>query len=391
LIRKSDIFKHGFGLNVKWPRVVPPLKSLHEQTFTPDIPAELKYAYCNYGFSLLGYLIEVFSGMDFRDYMQKNILEPLGMIHSDFNRTPLVQTHEVQGYVLKRGKLQHATYWQSIIKPAGGLYSNVEDMQKFGAMLLNIGTYNNHQILQPETLKLCWTPQFAAHPSFTEYNSIGLGFQIFALDHNRIIEHNGITSGFTSCFSLIPEKHLGMVVFGNLDEIFRTDKTLTIKNLLLQNLCHYSLDEKDSNLSFSQEKQPQDLSLLKKFTGYYGPWPGVLTNTRVFQGGGDFKISLKNQQLKFSSLYGPLRSGKLLTPTLDPYVFTYLAKIGSTIDPVRKIAFQIVNSEKKENVQMAMGFLKLRKNILIHTFRAKIYCILLFLITILLILFIFAL
>ena len=99
---KSDFFKPGFGLNIKWPKPVPPLSALHNRDVKTDVPAGQKYAYSNFGFSLLGYLIERFSGEEFMSYMHKHILDPLKMIHSDFIHSEVIRTTEAQGYVYNR-------------------------------------------------------------------------------------------------------------------------------------------------------------------------------------------------------------------------------------------------------------------------------------------------
>ena len=90
------------------------------------------------------------------------------------------------------------------------------------------------------------------------------------------MEHAGATSGFSTSMSFLPDQKWGLIVFSNLDEIFRIDKTLSIKNQILRNLVDYH--------SPSISKITVPTSQLNKIRGTYGPYPGILTNTRVPNG-----------------------------------------------------------------------------------------------------------
>ena len=68
---------------------IPPLKRwlpthLPKQIYPPGTTP----AYSNYGATLAGYIVERVSGMPFDDYIDKNILGPLGMTTATF-RQPL--------------------------------------------------------------------------------------------------------------------------------------------------------------------------------------------------------------------------------------------------------------------------------------------------------------
>ena len=367
LLHKTDVLKGpwGFGLNIAYPKEIPPLSYLHDRTMVPDAPAGLKNAYSNYGFSLLGYLIEQISGMEFVEYIRHHILNPLGMSLSDFVQTDAIKEQEAQGYVVLGRKLRHAKYWQSIIKPAGNLYSNVEDMVNFAQMLMNGGQRNGSQILKPETLNICWEPQYYSHEVFKDEYALGLAFHLYNFKGHQIIEHNGATSGFHTCFTVVPRENIAVIVLSNLDQIFRTDQTMRIKNSIL----HHVLDLLPTSPKSIESKMiiKYTEAELEKYRGYYAPYPGILSNTRVMQAGADFKITPTEQGIQLKSLYGPYRKAVQFFPTEKPHVFHRPLKPGSSILTDQKIAFEL--DEEDVVSHYGLGFFRLRKRKFSQTLR----------------------
>lgn len=121
----------------------------------------------SYGISVdvQAYLVELLSKEPFDQYIQKNILDPLGM-----SNTAYVTTNPEKLAAVYRknedGKLvrvpdETANAFNSKpwpLKPGGyGLTSTVDDYMKFARMLVNEGSFNGATILKPETVKLMAT------------------------------------------------------------------------------------------------------------------------------------------------------------------------------------------------------------------------------------------
>lgn len=125
-----------------------------------------EWAYCSFGFTLLGEIIHRVTGMNAETYIRKVILEPCGMSSSgfinefargelpedfvkDFSSRLYIQNdgsekflEELKNYV--PGKWYESLggddkLWFSVPGTAGGMFSTVEDLNKFGRMLLNGG------------------------------------------------------------------------------------------------------------------------------------------------------------------------------------------------------------------------------------------------------------
>lgn len=362
LRRFTDIFRKGFRLLTYGETPVPPLNSFHDLHLYPSAPAGLKYAYSNIGGSLLGYLIEIFSGEPFCDYMERHILDPLKMNQSGFVRSEKIRAIEAQGYKLKKGKLHHAKYWNNIISPSGGLYSNLEDISKFAICLLNESTYSGGRLLKPETLEMAWTPHYWSHDCFKKIYSIGLLFRIYNANGKRFLGHTGGTSGFTATFNLFPANNLAFVCFCNLSELLHDRITLRIRNRL------FKLITEIPN-TFQPTLQP-DKSYWSKIKGNYGSYPGFLSNTRILVDGIEFKIREYDNQLVFSSLIGACRKGIPLYPTTDPLVYEYPLDDGADYYHSMKIGFTC--NDQGTIRELGKDYHKLRKIHLFQTFLFKL-------------------
>jgi len=112
---------------------------------------------------VLGYLIEVMSGMPFDRYLKEKIFDPLGMTDTGFqlpaekrdrfaanyNRQPdktlrIVDDPETSSYLKPK----------TLFSGGGGLVSTTSDYFRFCQMLVNGGTLDGVRILGPRTLKM---------------------------------------------------------------------------------------------------------------------------------------------------------------------------------------------------------------------------------------------
>ncbi|MEX2684852.1 MAG: serine hydrolase domain-containing protein [Candidatus Sigynarchaeota archaeon] len=364
MLQKRDLFKPGFGLLVKGRDTpVPPLSTIHDKPLRPEVAAGTKYAYSNIGFSLLGYIIEQLSGESFRDYMVNHVMDPLDMCHSDFLPTARIGDCEARGYKQSFGRLVPAAYYQNIIAPAGNLISSLEDMAKFAAMLLAKGALpGGSRLLKASTIDMAFTPHYWASDTLKDDVAIGLCFHLYRINGARIVEHGGATSGFTSVLSLVPSENLALLVFCNKDEIFGPRRTQEIKHRILTLL----LGEERASGPGTSARGLASVDV----TGYYGPLPGVLTNTRIIgYYGGDFKISARGDALCLSSFYGTRRKGVELLATGERNHFL----VSNPKKPdARQEHLSFIEDDHGRVTGLALEHFKLRKNNLANTFRFKI-------------------
>ncbi|HLP16209.1 MAG TPA: serine hydrolase domain-containing protein [Bacteroidota bacterium] len=142
-----------------------------------------------YGLSVdvLGYLVELCSGMPLDRYFKEKIFTPLGMNDTYFylpkeKYSRLACLYEEQDGTLRKMKSNvegdpnypclDGTYFSG----GAGLSSTIEDYAKFLQMVLNGGVYNGTRLLGRKTVELLLTNQIT--PKVSETMQFGLGFQL---------------------------------------------------------------------------------------------------------------------------------------------------------------------------------------------------------------------
>ena len=169
-------------------------------------------AYSNYGATLAGYIVQRVSGMPFDDYIEQNILGPLGMKHSTF-RQPLpddLKPLMSDGYSKASQPAKSFEFVQAW--PAGSLSTTAEDMSHYMLAHLRNGEYNGAHILKPETAKLMHSRAFGLVPSM---NGMAYGFYEESRNGHHIIGHGGDSQWFHSDMHLMPDDQIGFFVSYN--------------------------------------------------------------------------------------------------------------------------------------------------------------------------------
>ena len=142
---------------------------------------------------LLGYLVEVVSGMNLNEFFHKHLFEPLGMKDTYFylpkekqHRLAMLYTEDtvtkkavkmasavnVSGVMHRDYPKMDGTYYSG----GGGLSSTVYDYAIFLQMLLNGGEYNGKRILSRNSIRMMTMNQIGDISRGP--NKIGLGFGI---------------------------------------------------------------------------------------------------------------------------------------------------------------------------------------------------------------------
>jgi CubicO group peptidase (beta-lactamase class C family) len=198
----------------KWAQVAAMLPYTHV-AFKPGS----RWSYSNLGFVFLGQIIERLSGDDFEVYIDKNILKPLGMSASYFDRAPYFLEGHVAGSYLRAGaKLtaQPFDFDTGITTSNSGLKAPISDMEKYGRFLTGDPPNPVYEIvLKRSSLEEAWKgvlPVRNPGEADTPYTSgphgaqpmMGLGFFVMEADGRRYIYHDGDQGGFSSELMIDP-------------------------------------------------------------------------------------------------------------------------------------------------------------------------------------------
>jgi CubicO group peptidase (beta-lactamase class C family) len=157
--------------------------------------------YSNYGFLLLGVLIEKLSGRSYYDYVREHIFVPAGMTHTDSQpEIDKVSSHAI-GYMPG----QHGWTPNTDTLPwrgtsAGGGYSTVGDLFRFSEALLG------GRLIESKLLQQANTEQFPA-------SHYGYGFIV----DDGFFGHSGAAPGINSELRIYPESGYIVVALSNLE------------------------------------------------------------------------------------------------------------------------------------------------------------------------------
>jgi CubicO group peptidase (beta-lactamase class C family) len=175
-----------------------------------DFEPGTKFSYSNSGYILLGYLIEKVSGQTYADFLQQNILTPLGMTDTGIDSNKAILPKRAQGYEpAPHGKIAHAGYISMTIPlSAGALYSTTGDLLKWEQGLFG------GKVLTPASLAKMTTPNKSDY---------GFGLFIRTVDGHKIIAHDGGIEGFNTSLNYYPDDKLIVIVLGNLNGAAPTD------------------------------------------------------------------------------------------------------------------------------------------------------------------------
>ncbi|MBK6799854.1 MAG: beta-lactamase family protein [Acidobacteria bacterium] len=186
-----------------------------------------KFSYSNPGIIFLGRIIETLTGDDYEVYVDKNILKPLEMTRSYFDRAPYhLLKYLSHSYYLNEGKLKPARFDvdTGITVSNGGLNAPLPDMVKYINFLMGDpkrqDTYD--QILKRASLNEMFQPQLSIEqggvPEQSGQNrkdSIGLTFFLEENYGMRFIGHSGSQNGFMSHFYIRPESRTAYLIAFN--------------------------------------------------------------------------------------------------------------------------------------------------------------------------------
>ena len=172
-----ELLTHSAGFrNPTWPWDCDDASNCNWQPFEPtqwaQVSAMLPYthiafspgtqwSYSNLGYVFLGQIIQRLSGDDFEVYMDKNILKPLGMTNSYFDRSPyFLESHVSASYLRAGDKLteQPFNFDTGITTSNSGLKAPVTDMAKYLRFLIGDPANPVYDfVLRRSSLEEAWT------------------------------------------------------------------------------------------------------------------------------------------------------------------------------------------------------------------------------------------
>jgi len=186
-------------------------------------PSGRYFQYSNLGLTLAGEVVAATSGEPWADYVQTQILTPLGMMDT-FTEIP--EQHEgdrlALGYSAHRyrGERQVMPFFQARgIAPAAGMASTAGDLARFAAWQFRLldeeprsETAAEAEILRPATLREMQRVHWVDPDWETTW---GLGFSVRRSDGRTLVGHGGACPGYFTQILLEPKTKMAAIVLSN--------------------------------------------------------------------------------------------------------------------------------------------------------------------------------
>jgi CubicO group peptidase (beta-lactamase class C family) len=192
---------------------------------------------------LLGYLVEIWSGMSLDDFFAKRIFQPLDMQDTYFNipqekanrlvnfftedSTGIKKTDKAMGRLNMEFPLRKKEYFSG----GGGLSSTIYDYAVFLQMLLNNGEYNGTRLLARNTVRMMTMNQIG-DLSVGE-DKFGLGFGIVTENGSRLTPRQAGSYSWGGAFStsywVDPKENMVVLIYRQMwgANVGETDKAFT--------------------------------------------------------------------------------------------------------------------------------------------------------------------
>ncbi|AKU95282.1 Beta-lactamase [Labilithrix luteola] len=235
-------------------------------------------------------------GPAYDETLRSRVLEPLGMrsTTSDLATVRRAEHASPHGLTPEGGSALSPLGTEEgvfAIRPAGAVWSNVEEMARVLALELGKGSVDGKHIVSEKNLLLRREPQV----KITEKMAYGIGL-FLEDDHGLpVAGHGGNNLGFTSDFFFLPKSDVGMVVLSN------KGGANTYRRVLRRKLVELLFDanpEAEPLLRFALEQGKKslagDLALVERrpsaafFTSLAGTWSspelGTITIRRDAKG-----------------------------------------------------------------------------------------------------------
>jgi D-alanyl-D-alanine carboxypeptidase len=174
-----------------------------------------EFHYSNWGYDVLGRLIETVDGRPWQAAVTARVLQPVGMIDTSPTITSAVRPRIAQSYVPlhddrpypRHGALVPAGNL-AVEFAAGSIASTPKDMSLYMQMLLNHGEIRGGRVISEESFRLMSTPHIAA-PPFGPTAGYGYGIAVDKLDGHVRLRHTGGMVSFMSAIHLDLDAKLG--------------------------------------------------------------------------------------------------------------------------------------------------------------------------------------
>ncbi|MCX6545384.1 MAG: serine hydrolase [Acidobacteria bacterium] len=194
-------------------------------------PPGLAYEYSNFGFAILGRIVSRVSGMPYRDYVQRNILTPLGMTATTLDSARVPADRMAHGYRLEDGQWKdEPSLPDGAFGAMGGMLTSTTDLARYVGFLMSAWPPRDDADTGPlrrssvREMQQVWRPSPATvtrdqvdAPLRLNTGGYAFGLRVWqSCDQRHLVAHSGGLPGFGSHMRWLPEHGVAIIAMGNL-------------------------------------------------------------------------------------------------------------------------------------------------------------------------------
>jgi CubicO group peptidase (beta-lactamase class C family) len=213
-----------FGAFPVWGDTVPPsLEDYLRKSLKVTKPPLTSVTYSNMAYTLIGYLVQKFSGKPYKQYIQENIFKLLEMNSTAFEPRPDMEERLSIPYRFDEntGAQVGAIRTKASVWPAGLVYGTVLNQANWLIVNLNGGKFKDKQIISEPTLELMFTRQYEQFKGRieniwgNETAGFGLTWWTQLREGDRYFAHSGSVAGYTAFLMGNRDRKLGFAILTN--------------------------------------------------------------------------------------------------------------------------------------------------------------------------------
>lgn len=186
-----------------------------------------KYMYSGFGYLVLGEIIEAVIDRTYAEYVTEEIFDPLGMDRSQVGYGEIADLGDdtIMGYRLEDGEpIPNSHDLEAELRTpysGGGILSSMTDLARLGRCLLNEGTLEGAQLLDPTFVDEMCSHQAPTWETIDDREiGYGYGLQVTDLLGERLAQHTGTAPGISRAYlGILPESGLGATVGVNQTDV----------------------------------------------------------------------------------------------------------------------------------------------------------------------------
>lgn len=213
-----------FGPFPVWGDTSPPsLEEYLRKSLKVAKPPMTSIVYSNMAYTLIGYLVQKFSGVPYKQYIQEHVFTPLEMTSTAFEPRPDMDERLSVPYTVdeKTGGQVPAVRLRAAVWPAGLVYGTVLNQANWLIANLNGGVFKGKPLVGEQTFQQMFTRQYDQFKGpieglwGNETAGFGLTWWVQVRNGDHYFAHSGSVPGYTAFLLGNRDRKLGFAILTN--------------------------------------------------------------------------------------------------------------------------------------------------------------------------------